>query len=219
MNFKVSMLQAYLIAGSQDLPDQQLLPFLEKAFKAGVTLYQFREKGPGSVTDPKAYFELAQQARTLASQYQIPFMVDDDIDLALRLHADGVHVGQSDTPIQTTIQRSAGQLFIGYSCDTLAQVKEANTLPGIAYIGTGPVYPTVSKADADPVLGLRQTKALTAASQHPVVAIGGITVANAGEVLHTGVDGISGITIFTRSQDLSATVAQLLAQYPREDSI
>lgn len=215
MNFKTRDLQAYAIAGTQDLPDQQLLPFLKKALEAGITTFQLREKGPAAVNDRQTLVTLAKACRQLTAQYQVPFIIDDDVALALEVGADGVHVGQKDQPIETVLKQAHQRLIVGYSCETSAQVNHANQLTGIDYLGCGAVFPTVSKADAENI-GLTQLRQLTTLSTYPVVAIGGITLENTAQVLKAGAAGVSGITLFTQSSDLTQTLTQLLAHYQRE---
>ncbi|MCH4170763.1 MAG: thiamine phosphate synthase [Lactobacillus sp.] len=209
MNFKKEMLQAYCIAGSQDLADHQVLPFLEKALKAGITTFQLREKGPEAIADPQKLVALAQACRQLTRQYDVPLFIDDNIDLALTVGADGVHVGQKDEGISSVLAKTAGKLMVGYSCNTPAQIEHANSLSGIDYLGVGAVYPTTSKADAGAAIGLAKLHDYAQLSTRPIVAIGGITVANAPDVIAAGAAGISGITIFTLSENLPDTVARL----------
>ena len=180
MRFETTMLKAYLVGGSQDTqgrPDQ-LLAKVELALQNGITMFQYREKGPGALTGV-ARIQLGRRLRALCRQYDCPFVVDDDLALASELGADGIHVGQRDQGIEAVLTAAqAAGLFVGYSCATAAQVARANQLAGVAYVGSGPVFPTISKADADPSLGVAGLAALVAQSRHPVVAIGGLNATN-----------------------------------------
>lgn len=215
MNFKTADLQAYAIAGSQDCSKQELIPFLQAALDAGITAFQLREKNPTCPLNSAERFQLAQQCRTLTQAYEVPLIIDDDVDLALAVGADGVHVGQKDTRIEQVLAQAKQRLFVGYSCETIAQVQKANSLQGIAYLGCGAVFPTVSKQDATD-MGLQQLKKLATVSNYPIVAIGGITLANMSQVLDAGALGISGITLFTKSPNLKATLKQIKTYYPKE---
>ena len=212
MKFDPSMLQVYLVGGSQDVgndPDR-FLHDVQVALAAGITAFQYREKGDSRL-DRAATIQLATQLRELTSQYQVPYFIDDDEELALQVGADGVHVGQKDQRIETVIRRAAGQLMIGYSCNTAAEIIRANQLSAVDYVGAGPVFPTNSKADADPVLGLNELTRLNAASHHPLVAIGGISLANLAATLQTGVAGVAVISMILASSDIAGTVRAMRA--------
>ena len=122
------MLKAYLVGGSQDTqgrPDQ-LLAKVEVALQNGITMFQYREKGPGALTGG-ARIQLGHRLRALCRQYDCPFVVDDDNALARELGADGIHVGQRDQGIEAVLAAAqAAGLFVGYSCATAAQVARAN---------------------------------------------------------------------------------------------
>ena len=214
MKFNPQWLQAYLVGGTQDVGHDptQFLKKVELAMAAGITAFQYREKGTSRLNATKR-FAIARQLRTLTHQYKIPLFIDDDEELALRVDADGVHVGQRDQRIEQVIVRAGGRLMIGYSCNTSQQIAKANRLPAIDYIGTGPVFPTTSKADADPALGLNQLCQLNHLSVHPVVAIGGITKDNLVATLQTGVAGVAVISMILKSDDLRTTVKKMRAAY------
>lgn len=191
MQFKPEMLHCYLIGGSQDVehdPTKFILK-LTTACQAGITAFQFREKS--NLVEYDVY-ALGFQVRTICSQFQVPLFVDDNLELAQKINADGIHVGQKDQPIEEVIKAAGHDLMIGYSCNTVAQVEHANQVQ-VDYIGSGPIYPTKSKADADPALGVKELGNLVQISRHPVVAIGGITPTKVPEVLTSGCAGISAI--------------------------
>lgn len=211
MKFDPIMLRAYLVGGSQDTHHDpaELLAKTEEALRAGVTAFQYREKGSSRLSADQR-LSLAQHLRELTSYYQVPFFIDDDEELALVVGADGVHVGQKDQRIEQVIRRAHGKLMIGYSCNRPAQIEKANQLAAIDYIGSGPVFPTQSKADADPALGLNRLALLNRLSEWPVVAIGGITADNIAATLATGVAGAAVISMIFQSDDIQQTVHQML---------
>lgn len=210
------MLKAYLVGGSQDTqgrPDQ-LLAKVELALQNGITMFQYREKGPGALTGA-ARVQLGHRLRALCRQYDCPFVVDDDLALASELGADGIHVGQRDQGIEAVLTAAqAAGLFVGYSCATAAQVARANQLAGVAYVGSGPVFPTISKEDADPALGVAGLAALVAQSRHPVVAIGGLNATNLATVWTTGVAGTAVISLVLGAHDV-AKVTRQFANYAK----
>ncbi|MCZ3394226.1 thiamine phosphate synthase, partial [Enterococcus faecium] len=119
---------------------------------------------------------------------------DDYVDLALAIHAEGIHVGQKDEKIESVLKRVQGSMIVGLSCNTEAQVKRANQLDGIDYLGTGTVFETISKADAGAALGVAKLQELVELSRYPIVAIGGITLDNLPQTMATGVKGFAAIS-------------------------
>lgn len=206
-----AVIEVYFIAGSQDCQDKSLIQVLEEALQAGITCFQFREKGTGSLEhDPPSLIELAQSCQLLCRQYGVPFIVNDNVAVAKQLKADGIHVGQSDTPIESVIEELGDDYIIGLSTNNLAQFSEAEKVPGIDYVGIGPVYKPRSKSDYEAVIGLEGiTKAMANRHHMPAVAIGGITEANVGKVWETGVDGVAVVSSITQSEAISLTVSKL----------
>lgn len=209
MQFNPHMLETYLVGGSQDVhhDPQELVKRVTCALQAGITAFQYREKGSSILSQGERY-NLAKQLRQLTRQYQVPFFIDDDEELALAVGADGVHVGQKDQRIEEVIDRARGKLIIGYSCNQLAQVKKANLLP-VDYIGSGPIFVTQSKGDADPAIGLTKLKELVTTSAHPVVAIGGLNRDNIKATAATGVAGLSVISMILQSPNIEQTVKSM----------
>lgn len=200
--------QLYFICGSQDCPEGQFLPILQEALKAGITCFQFREKGPRA-TWGQAKIDLAQQAQALCQTYGIPFIVNDDLKLALLLGADGLHVGQSDGDLNR-IRQAWPDKILGLSVSTQAEF-DCSPLNVIDYIGVGPIFPTTSKSDAKPAVGLEQIRRFKdQAPDLPMVAIGGLTAQVAKEVRQAGADGLAVISAISRATDVENAVANLL---------
>lgn len=209
LEFEPAQLRAYFVCGTQDVVGRDLETVVQTALDAGITAFQYRDKGASQLTAAQR-LTLGQQLRQRCADAHVPFIVDDDVELALGLQADGIHVGQSDDRVTQVIERVAGQLLVGLSCSTLAEIKVANQIDGIAYIGSGPIFPTNSKADADPVVGLAGLRELVAASQRPIVAIGGITVDQLPAIAATGAAGAAVISMLAQSPDMAATVKAML---------
>ncbi|GEO70129.1 thiamine phosphate synthase [Levilactobacillus acidifarinae] len=198
VTFEPGLLRAYFVAGSQDVPGRDLRDVLATMLTAGITAYQFRDKGASNLT-PDQRLELGRDLREQCRAASVPFIVDDDVELALKLDADGIHVGQSDERIQQVLAATNDrQMFVGLSCSTAAEVATANQIEGIAYLGSGPIYPTVSKDDADPVIGTAGLAQLVQQSRVPVVAIGGVTLESLPAIAQTGAAGVAVITLLTR---------------------
>ncbi|NHM32590.1 thiamine phosphate synthase [Neobacillus terrae] len=185
------LLKVYFIMGSNNSPGNPL-ETVEDALKGGVTLFQFREKGKGALKgEEKA--ELASNIRSLCKEYGVPFLVNDDIELALALEADGVHIGQEDEPASIVRGKIDGKI-LGVSVHTLEEAKKA-VAEGADYLGIGPIYQTSTKEDAKGESGTILIEQIRAAGMDiPIVGIGGITAANAGAVVKAGADGVSVIT-------------------------
>lgn len=214
-----TMLACYLIAGTQDCrhlrgntPETRLLNFLQAAIDAGITAFQFREKGVNALQHPARIYRLAMQCRSLCRQRDIPFWVNDDIALACAVMADGVHIGQDDTPPEQAKAR-CGNMILGLSVNTLAQAQTAAAQHYADYFGVGPIFATTSKADAQAATGTALLRDIRRAGiDQPLVAIGGITETNAAEILAAGADGVAVISALTRSGNLPQTVQRLTAR-------
>ncbi|GAX00369.1 thiamine phosphate synthase [Secundilactobacillus silagei] len=210
MKFKPEMLKAYFVCGSQDVPEGQYKAVVNDAIKAGVTAFQFRDKGADSTLTPIDRAAVAMKLRGKCAEAGIPFIVDDNVELAKQVNADGIHVGQSDEKIQDVVNEVGDQMIIGLSCSTAEEVKAANAIDGIDYYGSGPIHPTGSKADADPVIGLDGLKQLVSLTDRPIVAIGGITVADLSDVRKTGAAGSAVISMIAQSEDITSVVKAML---------
>lgn len=200
-------LKLYFILGSQNcLKDP--VEVLQEAIAGGTTIFQFREKGQGARTGTEKV-QLAKQLQTICREKGIPFIVNDDIDLALELDADGVHIGQDDGPV-ADIRKKIGDKILGVSAHTMEEVRRA-IADGADYLGLGPIFPTTTKEDAEAVQG---TALLGEVRKQgidiPMVGIGGIKVHNAQSVIAAGADGISVITAISHAENITETARQLL---------
>lgn len=204
-------LNVYFIAGSQDVKNGDLLPVLEEALQAGITMFQFREKGSNSfIHNLKMKRELAIQCQALCQKYNIPFIINDDVELAISIKADGIHVGQEDTPIEEVLKRVNRDTIVGLSTSNEQEVAEAEKIEGLDYIGLGPVFTTASKEDTKPELGIKGLKDIIGRGRkRPIVAIGGLSIENVSDVRKSGVDGLAVISAITKSNNMLETIEQL----------
>jgi thiamine-phosphate pyrophosphorylase len=152
------------------------------AVEGGATVVQWRLKNVPRVD----VVERGRATRSLCARHGVPFVVNDDVDAALMLGADGVHLGRDDEGAETA--RDQG-LMLGLSAATLDEARSADGRAD--YIGAGPVWETPSKPDADPPIGLDGLRELCAAVSTPVVAIGGIDAANAADCIRAGAAGVA----------------------------
>lgn len=202
-------LRLYLVMGSVNCR-QSPLQVLEAAIAGGITCFQYREKGHNALSG-QARHMLGKQLRTCCRKYSIPFIVNDDVQLALALEADGLHIGQEDGSPQAVRAQIGHQMWLGVSAHNLAEAQAAAEA-GADYIGVGPIYPTASKDDAQPVVGPARIRELRAALPHmPIVGIGGIGPESAGAVIAAGADGVALISAISLA-DSPAAAAQDLRQ-------
>lgn len=197
------LLKLYFIMGSVNC---RLSPedTLTAAADGGITLFQFREKGPSALKGA-ARLRHGQQLRQICRAYNIPFIVNDDLELAAALDADGIHVGQDDLPARLIRQRLGEHKIIGVSAHNLTEARQA-IADGADYLGVGPVYPTTSKDDAQAVRGTTVIEELRRSGLSiPVVGIGGITLENAPPVIRAGADGLSIISAIAGAEDIRET--------------
>ncbi len=192
-----NLLRIYFVMGSQNVLNNPL-DVLEEALIGGITAFQFREKGEGALSGAK-YLELAINCQSLCRQYGVPFIVNDDLELAIHLNADGIHIGQDDLPVQK-VREMMGNKWVGVSVHTMAEVKEAIKY-GADYVGIGPIFPTNSKSDAKKPSGTRFLREVADLyPELPIVGIGGITPDNTREVLEAGADGIAVVSAVSLSE-------------------
>lgn len=200
-------LAVYFIMGTQNVGKQQPLHVLQDALEAGITMFQLREKGVGALKG-EAYENFAIACQRLCKQYDVPFIINDDVDIAIKLRADGVHIGQDDEHA-AQVKKRIGSMLLGVSAHTEEEVQQA-IANGADYVGVGPIYPTKTKLDAKAPTG-------TDIVQHfankfpnlPIVAIGGITEQNVQQVLNAGADGVAVISIICKSSNRKQTVKLL----------
>lgn len=189
-------LSVYFIMGSTNcLKDPAEV--LQEAIEGGITIFQFREKGEGALTG-SAKLALAKELQGICRDHQIPFIVNDDIELAIAIDADGVHIGQEDEPVKT-VREKIGDKVLGVSVHSIEEAVAALE-QGTDYFGIGPVFPTKTKVDAKPSRGTVLIEKLRAEGYKiPIVGIGGITIENASSVINAGADGVSVITAISHA--------------------
>ncbi|WRD33962.1 thiamine phosphate synthase [Helicobacter pylori] len=216
--FDANCLKLMFVAGSQDFYHikggkndriNALLETLELALQSQITAFQFRQKGDLALQDPVEIKQLALECQKLCQKYGAPFIVNDEVKLALELKADGVHVGQEDMAIEEVITLCKKHQFIGLSVNTLEQALKACHLDHIAYLGVGPIFPTPSKKDAKEVVGVELLKKIRDSGvKKPLIAIGGITMHNAPKLRKYG--GIAVISAITQAKDKALAIEKLL---------
>lgn len=194
------ILTCYFIAGPQNFPELSIEEAVEKIIEileAGVSSYQFRDKGTvyRSQNQRMATVLKLQEA---AMDLHIPFIINDDLELACRIQADGVHLGQQDRAVAEAREKLGLLKYIGLSVRNkqellAAQESEAD------YLGIGPIYPTSSKSDAAEPLGEEQLSQLLRVNEKAIIGIGGITVESLNPLSQMPLDGVAVISLLTRA--------------------
>jgi len=180
-------LSLYVITDERFLNIFNIFEAVERAILGGATVVQYRAKKKSS----REMYEEALLVREATKLHQVPFIVNDRLDLALAVGADGVHVGQEDLPVDAIRQIVGDEFIVGLSTHNLEQVKEANREKLASYIGFGPVFPTTTKEKPDPVTGIESLCRAVEVSELPVVAIGGIFVDNVREICSCKPSGVA----------------------------
>jgi thiamine-phosphate pyrophosphorylase len=190
----------YAVTDRHWLGDRTLYEVVKESLDGGATFIQLREKN----LDQEHFLEEAKELKKLCAEYKVPFVINDNVDIALEIDADGVHVGQSDMEAGDVRAKLGPDKIIGVSAQTVEQALLAEK-HGADYLGVGAVFPTGSKDDAVEV-SHETLKAICEAVSIPVIAIGGITVDNTSSLAGTGICGIAVISaIYGQENILEAT--------------
>jgi thiamine-phosphate pyrophosphorylase len=200
---KASML-LYVVTDRTWLGESNLKDQVEQAIKAGATFVQLREKD----LEFDEFVKIAAEIKEVTDQYKVPFVINDNVDVAVAVNADGVHIGQSDEAIISARQKLGDDKIVGLSAHTVAEAIKAQQ-SGADYIGVGAVFNTTTKLDANTVT-FETLKEICQAVNIPVVAIGGISKHNILELSGTGVDGVAVISAIFAQEDISKATSELL---------
>ena len=203
MNCKSEDLLVYAVTDRSWLNGESLYSQVEKALKGGATFIQLREKE----LDEEHFLKEAVEIKELCKRYQVPFVINDNVEIALKMDADGVHVGQSDMEAGSVRARLGKDKIIGVSAQTVEQALLAEE-HGADYIGVGAVFPTGTKLDAVEV-GYDRLREICKAVHIPVVAIGGITRDNIIQLKGSGVSGVAIVSAIFASKDIEAATKEL----------
>ena len=209
--FNKELLKLYFICGTTTCQGKDLYSVVEEALKGGITLFQFREKGKGAL-EGKEKVELAVKIQNLCKKYNVPFIVNDDIELALEIAADGVHVGQDDLDVDE-IRKLMPDKIIGLSIGNEEELKQSK-VEYVDYVGVGPVFVTQSKDDAGGAIGYEGLELMRKLlPTMPLVAIGGIQTQHIKDIMKTNVEGVSIISAISYSKNTEKTVREMNEQF------
>ena len=194
-------LQVYFVCGTQDteLNKKRLLEIVEDACRGGITCFQFREKGDGTL-EGQQKLELAQQLQHICAKYHVLYIINDDVELAVAVNADGVHVGQDDMCLED-VRNIVGHKVVGISIHSIEELHKTDVLYADC-VGVGPMYTTSSKPDAQEPCGPERIAELQAQGLNlPCVGIGGITLDNTMAVLRAGACGVAVISAIAHAEN------------------
>ena len=185
----------YLVTDRRNKTDEEFLNIIEEAIKGGTAVVQLREK----TASTKEFYELALKVKEITSRYDVPLLINDRVDIALAVDSEGVHIGQDDMPADIAREIIGEDKILGVSASTVEEAKKAEK-NSADYIGSGAVFPTATKDDADSV-SKEELKEIVDSIDIPVVAIGGITVENANTLKGSGIAGFSVVSAIMSAED------------------
>lgn len=184
----------YLVTNSDNKTNSEFLDIIEQSILGGVSLVQLREKTKSTLD----FFNLACDVKKITKKYDVPLIINDRIDIALAVDAEGVHIGQDDMPASIA-REILGDKIIGVSASNLEEAIRAEE-DSADYIGVGAIFTTQTKDDAKNV-SITELKNITKNVNIPIVAIGGINKSNVDNLLYTGIDGISVVSAIMNSDN------------------
>lgn len=203
MNCRKEYMQLYAVTDRTWVGEQTLMEQVEAALKGGVTCVQLREKE----LDEEAFLEEAIEMKALCEKYHVPFIINDNVEIAIKCKADGIHVGQKDMEAGNVRKLVGDDMMIGVSARTVEQALKAQET-GADYLGVGAMFTTTTKLDANHV-SFETLKAICEAVTIPVVAIGGISKANMLELADSGADGVALVSAIFAAEDIEEECKEL----------
>lgn len=186
----------YLVTDRNYIGERKLTDCVEESIQGGVSLVQLREKTASS----REFYELALKLKEITSRYKVPLIINDRLDIAQAIDADGLHLGQDDLPIGTARKYFGQEKVIGISVSNVEEAIQAEK-EGADYLGAGAMFATGTKTDAR-LVSLEELRRIKEAVSIPVVAIGGIKKENAEGIMGTGIDGISVVSAILAEEDI-----------------
>lgn len=183
---------------------RDLVDVVMEAVAGGVSIVQIREKS----SETKAFYDMARALKSRLSKTQTPLIINDRVDVALAVDAEGVHVGQSDLPCHIVRTMLGPDKIVGVSINTYEQIKEAEQ-QGATYLSLSPVYPTSTKTDTTEPFGLSGLQAARKMTQKPLITIGGINQSNIREIMSTGMDGVALVSAICSAPSPKEAAAEL----------
>ena len=193
----------YCITESTGYEEEEFYRRVDAALSGGVTIMQLREKNKTT----REYIRLAERVHEIAMRYGVPLIIDDRLDVAMAVNAEGVHLGQSDMPVSTARRIAGDSMIIGATTKTVEQALEA-VKSGADYLGVGAIYPTTTKVKTV-LTSVDTLRAICSAVSIPVNAIGGLNKDNCHVLENTGIAGICVVSAIMKSDDPKKAASEL----------
>ncbi len=203
MNFTKEQLNLYLVTDRHWLANRNLEDDVEKAILGGVTMVQLREKN----IDNDSFIELAKKVKQVCNKYKVPFIINDNLEVALAVDSDGIHIGQDDLPASLVRQKIGPNKILGVSAHNLDEAIAAKKA-GATYLGAGAMFSTTTK-DNTTNLSIEQLQAITKNVDIPVVAIGGINYDNCLSLKNCNLAGIAVVSAIMAATNISEAASNL----------
>ena len=196
----------YFITDSGDLREDEFLHRIREAIKGGVTLIQLREKNKTT----KDYINIANKVHTLTSKYNVPLIIDDRVDVAMAVKAEGVHLGSDDMPVDIARKILGKKFIIGATAKNIEKAQEAYRM-GADYLGVGAIYPTTTKVKTK-LTSVETLKEIAKAVPIPVNAIGGLNNTNIDVLKGSGIRGICVVSAIMKAESPQICARELFAR-------
>ena len=196
-------MKVYVVTTRDFLKERSLAEECEEVLKSGATFLQLREKH----VDYDEYVRLGKELKPVVDKYDIPFVIDDNVEVALEVDADGVHVGQSDMKARKVREKIGPDKILGVSVQTVEQAIEAEK-DGADYLGVGPVFETATKPGAE-LVSLEMVEKIADAISIPMLVIGGIDPNSIYKVKDTGTDGVAVVSYIFGNRDKGQATKRL----------
>ncbi|WP_308698108.1 thiamine phosphate synthase [uncultured Thomasclavelia sp.] len=203
MNFTKEQLNLYLVTDRHWLANRNLEDDVEKAILGGVTMVQLREKN----IDNDSFIELAKKVKQVCNKYKVPFIINDNLEVALAVDSDGIHIGQDDLPASLVRQKIGPDKILGVSAHNLDEAIAAKKA-GATYLGAGAMFSTTTK-DNTTNLSIEQLQTITKNVDIPVVAIGGINYDNCLSLKNCNLAGIAVVSAIMAATNISEAASNL----------
>jgi thiamine-phosphate pyrophosphorylase len=185
---------------------RSLFLVVKQAAEGGVTMVQLREKE----LNTREFIEKALKIKEILRPFKIPLIINDRVDVALAIKAEGIHVGQKDMPFELLRKKIPDYMITGLSVETIEQAKKAESY-NVDYLGVSPIFSTPTKTDISTSWGINGLKILRSLTKHKLIAIGGINKSNAKEVMQAGATGIAVVSAICSAKEPQAASSELLS--------
>ena len=203
MRVNADAMTLYAVTDRTWVEDTTLMNQVKEALEGGITFLQLREKH----LSKEEFIKEAREMKELSKEYKVPFVINDNIEVALAVDADGVHIGQDDMSVEEARKLLGEDKIIGVSAHNVEEAIKAQK-GGADYLGVGAMFPTGTKTDAESV-SMEELQKIRTAVSLPIVVIGGINKGNAGRFKPMGIDGLAVVSAIIAQSDIKAAAAEL----------